>query len=184
MKLVPYIFFTLIISMQPITEKNEILLESFSPDDHLSWRIINDGVMGGLSNSKMDILSEGVGRFSGQVSLENNGGFASTRALVGNFDLSDTEKIILRVKGDGKRYSFRIRTDQYFDGLSYAANFDTVENEWQTIEFNYSDFVPTFRGRRMRAPQLTGNDIRQIGFLISDKQQGSFEILVDWIKAQ
>jgi monofunctional biosynthetic peptidoglycan transglycosylase len=184
MNFIHFLFFTLMISMPPITEENEILLEDFEPGDHLSWRTINDGVMGGLSQSQMTITSEGFGQFTGQVSLENNGGFASTRALIGNIDLSGTEKIMLRVKGDGKRYSFRIRTDQYFDGLSYAADFDTVEDEWLTVEFDYADFVPTFRGRKMRAPQLTGSDIRQIGFLISDKQQGPFEIFIDWIKAE
>jgi hypothetical protein len=115
--------------------------------------------------------------------LDNNGGFASVRALVDQSKLSNTQKIILRVKGDGNRYSFRIRTNQNFDGISYAANFETIKGQWATVELDYADFIPTFRGRRMRAPELQGAQIRQIGFLISDKQEGPFELLIDWIKA-
>lgn len=169
--------------MHPLTDKNEVLLEDFNTNDHLLWRIINDGVMGGLSDSKMEIIKEDLGRFSGHVSLKNNGGFASTRALINEMDLSKTEKISLKVKGDGRRYSFRLRTDQNFDGVSYAADFATQKNEWITIELNYSDFTPTFRGRKVSAPELKGDHIRQIGILISDKQEGPFELLIDWIKA-
>lgn len=184
MQSVSYMFFTLILfGMQPITNKNEVLLEDFTPDSHLRWQIINDGVMGGLSDSKMEITEESLGRFSGRVSLQNNGGFASTRALINRVDLSGTEKVILRVQGDGSRYSFRLRTDQNFDGVSYAADFDTQKGEWITVELDYADFTPTFRGRKVRAPELTGENIRQIGILISDKQEGPFELLIDWIKA-
>lgn len=184
MYLTLYFFFTLINMMQPISEKPEITLEDFKADASLQWRIINDGVMGGLSGSRMDILQEEIGRFSGKVSLDNNGGFASTRALVGHIDLEGTEKLIIKVKGDGQRYSFRMRTDQYFDGVSYAAKFETQKDEWSTIELPYTDFIPTFRGRRVRAPELKGSNIRQIGFLIADKQEGNFELLIDWIKAR
>ncbi len=161
----------------------EVLIEDFQQDQHLDWNIINDGVMGGVSQSAMSITPEGFGKFSGRVSLENNGGFASTRASIKKLDLSESSQIVLRVKGDGQRYSFRIRTDRYFDGVSYKASFDTQAGEWITIQLPYKDFVPTFRGRKVSAPPLTGAQVSQIGFLISDKQEGPFELLIDWIKA-
>ena len=43
------------------------------------WRVVNDGVMGGLSASQFEINEVGNGFFHGHVSLENNGGFASVR---------------------------------------------------------------------------------------------------------
>jgi hypothetical protein len=82
------------------------------------WRIINDTVMGGMSSSRFRIL-KGLAVFEGQVSLENNGGFASVRSQPGNDDLSKTRGLLLRVRGDGKSYSFRLRTTEAFDGISY-----------------------------------------------------------------
>ncbi|MGI9473561.1 MAG: CIA30 family protein, partial [Rubripirellula sp.] len=44
------------------------------------WQIVNDGVMGGRSSSRVDRAGEGLLRFSGNLSLANNGGFASMRS--------------------------------------------------------------------------------------------------------
>ena len=43
------------------------------------WRIVNDGVMGGISKSSLLLNSSGQGKFAGHVSLANNGGFASVQ---------------------------------------------------------------------------------------------------------
>ena len=45
-----------------------------------SWRNIDDVVMGGLSSSEM-VIEDGVAVFRGDVSLDNNGGFASVPFL-------------------------------------------------------------------------------------------------------
>ena len=45
------------------------------------WIIVNDGVMGGLSSSRFTDSDSSFATFNGELSLENNGGFASVRAL-------------------------------------------------------------------------------------------------------
>ena len=50
------------------------------------WRIVNDGVMGGLSSSKAIVNDDNKIIFSGNVSLENNGGFASLRSAVKDYN--------------------------------------------------------------------------------------------------
>ncbi len=161
----------------------EIILEDFSPDNHLEWQIINDGVMGGMSEGRFKINTDQTADFWGMVSLENNGGFASVRALLSEPASGNFEKIVLRVKGDGKRYSFRIRADVNFDGVAYASTFATKKDEWTEHEFSPSDFTPTFRGRILQnVPPLNETQIRQIGFLISEKQDGNFSLKLDWIK--
>ena len=164
-------------------KNSEFILEDFSPDRHLEWQIINDGVMGGISESDFRINTDHTADFMGMVSLENNGGFASTRALLKELVTGNFEKIILRVKGDGKKYSFRIRTDVNFDGVAYACNFLSIKDEWTEFEFSTNDFVPTFRGRTLHdvAP-LDQTEIRQIGFLISNHQSGSFNLKIEWVK--
>ena len=71
------------------------------------WRIINDGVMGGLSSGKLGIDDNGNGVFYGFVSLENYGGFTSIR-LRKKVQLKNYNKIVLRVFGDNKLYQLRI----------------------------------------------------------------------------
>lgn len=162
---------------------NEILLEDFSSDNKLEWQIINDGVMGGMSEGRFRINSDQTADFWGTVSLENNGGFASVRALLNEPTTGNFGKIALRVRGDGKRYSFRIRTDANFDGVAYACNFTTKKDEWTEHKFSPSDFIPTFRGRILQnVTPLNETQIRQIGFLISEKQDGNFSLKLDWIK--
>jgi len=156
------------------------IIENFE-DTRLSWRIINDGVMGGISSSKMKLLG-GNGLFTGAVSLENNGGFASTRALLKEKPQYEFDKIKIRIKGDGQKYSFRIRTDDYLDGVAYKNDFTTKKGEWAIIELSLKDFIPVWRGRRLSdIVPIAPRKIRQIGFLISDKQAGEFTLEIDWI---
>ena len=59
---------------------SDTIIYDFNKDSSRSdWRIINDGVMGGESQGKFYIDTEGNGIFEGTISLENNGGFSSVR---------------------------------------------------------------------------------------------------------
>ena len=167
----------------PISDTSEpLVIESFSTDEHLNWRIVNDGVMGGLSTSSVNYTEGGTAIFAGEVSLDNNGGFASTRAT-----LSATPDGIsafrIRVKGDGNRYSFRARTNGNFDGPAYVIQFDTKDGEWIELDLPLKDFTAQFRGYRIPdSDPLVSDNIQQIAFLIADKQEGAFRLEVDWIQ--
>jgi len=102
-----------------------VRIEDFGAASTLRWQTVNDGVMGGVSNGKFQLTEQGHGLFSGQVSLENNGGFASVRAGLTKNLPKGLQMVRLRVKGGGKRYSFRIRMDHNFDGVSYRYSFHT-----------------------------------------------------------
>lgn len=150
----------------------------------LRWTSVNDVVMGGVSDSLMQVSDDGKGVFAGHLSLENEGGFASVRAPLPENDFTGYDGIMLRVKGDGKRYSFRVRTDMMFDGLGYRQEFDTAAGKWMDVELPFSDFKPSFRGRIVSdAPPLDPSRIFQIGFLISEKQEGSFRLEMNTIAA-
>ena len=90
----------------------------------------------------------------------------------------------MRVRGDGREYQLRIRTEDGFNGVAYRWNFTTRADEWMTIEAPYREFVPTFRGRIVRGvPPIDPDSIRHLGFLIADKQERRFRLEVDWIRA-
>ena len=152
-------------------------------DSKQDWRIINDGVMGGISQSEIISSKAGSLIFTGNVSLENSGGFASTRTAMPSIKVHTYKGIILRVKGDGKTYQIRLRTDRSFDGISYRYIFFTQPNIWIDVYAPFKNFKPTFRGRILNdAEPLATDRIKQIGFLIADKQSGPFRIEIEWIK--
>ncbi len=92
-----------------MTDTEKIVLNFDKSDDSNDWLIINDGVMGGVSESSFQFTKTGTGVFSGNVSLENNGGFASVRLSPSQFNLSDSDGIRFRVKGDGKKYKITLK---------------------------------------------------------------------------
>ncbi|WP_267176483.1 CIA30 family protein [Marinicella marina] len=149
--------------------------------------IVNDSVMGGRSDSEMAMQNDAA-LYTGKVSLENNGGFASVR-MIWPFELADTKdqpKVVrLNVKGDGKSYQLRLRTNRGFDGAAYSYQFDTIKDQQQTIYIPVDQFIPTFRGRVLRdMPKLKFSDVRQMGVLIADYQTGDFAIELHYITLQ
>ena len=154
-----------------------------SPENSGEWRIINDVVMGGISKSSFILSEDGSAKFSGTLSPDNNGGFASVRAFIEEKDLDVFTGVIIKAKGDGNQYNLRFRTDQNYDGVSYQAKFKSSKEEWIEHKISFKDFVPTYRGRRVpNKPELISNNIRQIGILIADEQWGEFDLGVKWIK--
>ena len=142
-----------------------------------SW-IVNDGVMGGVSQSSLRQDEDGM-FFEGMVSLENNGSFASMRSSV-RFP-QGTQLIELIAKGDGKRYKLVLRTE-LAPRVTYVADFIALPT-WQTYRFNLSQFKSTFRGRDVNAPTLSFSDVIDFGILISNTQAGSFAIQLKTLKS-
>jgi NADH dehydrogenase [ubiquinone] 1 alpha subcomplex assembly factor 1 len=152
----------------------------FSTDTNITtWRIVNDGVMGGISKSSIAITEAGHGKFSGHVSLANNGGFASVQHNITLSGIQEKTHIVLRIKGDGKAYEFRLKSSLN-QSESYVHPFKTT-GEWETIRLKIADFYPQFRGRKLNLSNFNFDQIAQICFLIANKQEEDFELLVDWI---
>jgi hypothetical protein len=143
------------------------------------WRIVNDGVMGGVSKSSLGLNDLGHGQFFGHVSLANNGGFASIQ-LNQSIKLTDEIKhVLLRVKGDGKAYEFRLKS-QLSQPESYVHQFITT-GDWEIIKLPISDFYPQYFGRKLNRPNFNFSSIAQLSFLIANKQEEDFRLLIDWI---
>ena len=161
-----------------------ILIDFKNTDERENWQIINDDVMGGVSQSEIIFNDTGTATFQGRISLENNGGFASTRSKFHSYRLGGYIGLDLRIKGDGKDYQLRVRTDNRLDGISYRYRFATQPETWMNIRVPFSEFDPVFRGRILsNVAPISPEQIQQVGFLISDKQAGKFHIEIDWIKA-
>ena len=170
------IFLTLLQGSEMNPENTEFTFSQLQQGQHM---IVNDSVMGGRSDSALTVI-DNVVNFQGDVSLENNGGFASVR-MIWPFDVSDSIKkssvVVLKVKGDGLVYKFRLRTNRGFNGAAYSYSFKTLKDQIQTVYIPINDFVPSYRGRTLRnMPVLNFSDVRQMGILVADYQTGQFSI--------
>jgi NADH dehydrogenase [ubiquinone] 1 alpha subcomplex assembly factor 1 len=148
--------------------------------DIREWRIVDDVVMGGRSSGSFFVNKDGFGVFQGIISLENYGGFSSVRYRTGGIEVKDYTKVEIRLKGDGKKYQFRVRANDQ-DYYSYITTFST-SGKWETVEIPLEDLYPSFRGRRLRGPNFSGDSIEEITFLIGNKKPEEFKLLIDKIE--
>ena len=164
--------------------RDKILIDFAAPREGEQWFVVNDGVMGGLSQGQMDIAADGSARFHGRLSLDNNGGFTSIRRRSRAYDLAGFEGVTFRVKGDGRTYQFRVRMGDKFDEIAYRAEFETEAGKWIEIILPFTQFEPTFHGRLVQgAKKLDPERIRQVGFLIADRRAGIFHLEIgrQWV---
>ena len=155
-----------------------MVIFDFNKESDISdWKVVNDAVMGGRSSSKFYLNEEGNGVFIGTVSLENNGGFSSLRHRFNQKKIAGYRKVSIRLKGDGKRYQFRAKTNKE-DQQAYISYFETT-GEWQTVEIMLSALEPTFRGRKLNMPNFPAEELEEVGFMIGNKLNENFELVIN-----
>lgn len=180
-----------------IPAATERVLFNFSnPDGNLkeTWGVVDDVVMGGVSQSGIRLM-DNKAIFSGNISTENNGGFASvrTRNIEPPLDLSDYEGIELKVTGDGKRYKFILRSEDKWDGVGYSHSFDTIYDFPTTVKIPFQDLIPVFRAKTVEEASLNTEKIYSMQLMLSKFEYdgelnpkfeaGSFKLEVEHIKA-
>jgi len=69
------------------------------------------------------------------------------------------------------------------DSYSYIASFDTT-GDWQEIEVKLSEMYPSFRGRRLTYPNFDKEYFEEIVFLIGNKKNEDFRLLLDSIELE
>lgn len=147
------------------------------PITQLDWRVVNDTVMGGVSQSRVEATDTVT--FSGELSLERNGGFASMRASVPEGALVDGTALRLVLRGDGRTYDLTLRrADVPLRAGSYRVPVVTEVGR-STVEVPLSAFRPSSFGRPvMGAPALDArlDRVDTIGVMLADKQPGAFAL--------
>jgi monofunctional biosynthetic peptidoglycan transglycosylase len=168
-----------------VTNRSNRLIFDFSdPPQAEFWLPVNDVVMGGISSGTMAQHSPKSAFFTGVVSLEHGGGFASVRTPPAEYNLSAFTGLTLLFKGDGKRYKLNLTDDQSREGLLFQANFSTTSEEWTEEFFPFDGFIPMFRGRPvLNHPPLRTQVIKSFGLMISGKQSGEFSLEIAAIAA-
>lgn len=159
-----------------MTSSGLLLTDFTSNSSDLGWYVVNDNVMGGRSEGDFE-QQEGELIFTGRTNT-NGGGFSSIRTQAVQLDLSNSTGIELKIRGDGRRYTWRLTTNARWRGrrISYWADFETREGEWSTINIPFATFVPQYRGYQLEGPALDPAQITGMGLMIYDKQDGPFEL--------
>jgi len=159
--------------------QSQIIFDFNKEADVLAWKVTDDVVMGGVSSGRFKLSPDGVGVFEGKVSLDNNGGFSSVRYRFPKISVGGFSNIHVKIKGDGKRYQLRIK-DHSENYYAYIAHFET-NGEWQEIEIPLKEMYPTFRGKKLDFPNFSSDQIEEIAFLIANKKEEDFRLLIDEI---
>ncbi len=148
------------------------------------WQTVLDGVMGGRSTGRIAAGEGGTLRFTGDLSLANNGGFSQIRTAVPEGTFAGARGLVLRVKGDGRTYQCDIRSSRLrLMAGGYQSRFTTKAGEWIEVEIPFDQSVARVFGRDLPdAPPLDPASIESVGITLSDKQEGPFAIEVDWIR--
>ncbi|MDY7395449.1 CIA30 family protein [Aureibaculum sp. 2210JD6-5] len=144
--------------------------------DISDWQITNDDVMGGKSSGQFVLDGNGNGVFKGEVSLENNGGFSSVKYKFEPKSIEDNTRVVLKLKGDGKTYQFRVKSDTG-QRHSYIYKFETT-GEWETLKISLSELYPVFRGRKLDLPNFSNNKLVETAFLIANGKNESFQLKI------
>ena len=165
-----------------MASQDKLTIFDFSTESGVKgWYIVNDGVMGGLSEGRFSVEKD-MAIFKGAVSTDNNGGFTMIQNRFKTVKTNQFNAFVLKLKGDGKSYQFRVKSDKY-QQYSYVYQF-TTSGDWEEITIPFSDLVPQFRGRLLNVPNFDGNKIEEIAFLIGNKKDESFELRLTSLQAK
>ncbi len=157
--------------------RRRIIFDFTEPHQADLWLPVNDIVMGGASSGRMVQRAAGPALFTGAVSLDNGGGFASVRTIGTEHNLNGLAGLILAVKGDGKNYKLNLTDNRSAEGVLFQAKFSTISDEWIEVSFPFDGFIPMFRGRPvLDHPPLRTQSIKSFGLTISGKQSGEFSL--------
>ena len=149
--------------------------------DIQKWRVVVDGVMGGRSSGQVEQQEDSL-VFTGETSLENNGGFSSIRAAVPAGSVAGYDSLRIRVKGDGRTWILGARGQPGRGADSYWSRFETKAGEWQTVTVRITEMVRQYFGTPVQG-SLQPSAVRGVEFYIYDKQAGPFRLEVDEIEA-
>ncbi|MBU1014100.1 MAG: CIA30 family protein [Bacteroidetes bacterium] len=151
--------------------------------DGKNWVVVNDGVMGGKSESTVQLLSNSI-LFKGNISLRNNGGFASLRNEGDKLDITQYKTVTIKFKTNtNRKFSFRLSNSDWFYKPFFKHEFGSSTPDWETATLPLTDFKEfTIEGET--GNKLTSVNMKKemrIGIILYDKQEGSFEIEIDYI---
>ncbi len=147
------------------------------------WYVVVDGVMGGKSQGSIKYTETSI-VFSGNVSLENNGGFTSIRTKEHNFDLSKYSTVIIKYKSTGQDFSFYLNRYRKHYEPKFRIDLPITNNHWEEVVVPLKHFKIVKLGKEIEGI-ITQNDFESIiklGFISNTKAATEFSLELDYVK--
>ncbi|MEX0846412.1 MAG: CIA30 family protein [Ilumatobacteraceae bacterium] len=143
------------------------------------WRVTNDTVMGGVSIGEL-AWTAGALVFAGELSLANNGGFASIRSPEIDpqraLDWAGSAGPRMQVDGDGRTWTVEVRTDDESGG--WISSFPTSPDGLTDVVLPWASFMPVnrFLDPRVTDETLDPARIERLAFYLVDGIEGPFRL--------
>ena len=171
-----------------------VLFDFAQPQSVSGWSSVDDSVMGGISKSTTtwaDTNGSGALLFSGLMTTEQNGGFASTLGpadqILGQA-ASGAKALGVNAIGDGRTYVLQLRAGQ--SGADrWIARFTPLDKPDGTtgnlVSIPLESFAPVDRFLRPTTPRapLDPATLVQISVYLIDEQVGNFRLAIKQITA-
>lgn len=153
--------------------------------DGRSWLVVNDGVMGGLSQGDAQLTENSI-LFKGKVSLDNNGGFSSIRSQFSDKQLSNYKEVEIRYRSTGISLAMTLSVSRRWYVPNYKTSLSGTEGEWKTVTLPLKDFRKHYIGRPMNETlnKTALKEVIRLGFITDEKKYGPFEFELDYILFQ
>ena len=150
-----------------------------SADEVNEWFVVNDTVMGGVSSGRLGWENAAL-VFTGDLSLDNNGGFASIRspfldpAVVVAW--AERDGLTVEVGGDGRTWTMEVRTD-FGDG-GWISAIATSAEEVTAVDVPWVSFQPVtrFLDPRPATVPLDPARIVSVAFYLVDGIEAPFRL--------
>lgn len=168
------ILYVLSLTSSNAAEPAKVLFNFANPDAMRGWQVEDDVVMGGVSRGSVTRDKAGHAIFSGEVSLENNGGFSSVQCYFDPLDVSAYRNAVIRLKGDGKDYRFIVESEK--DARHYYVSEFATNGAWQEIKIPLRKMYPMRRGDRLNIPDYPAETLAQVRFMIANGRAESFRL--------
>lgn len=148
------------------------------------WVMISDNIMGGITKSTLE-YQENTLNLSGNISLDNFGGFSSVKTRFNNVDLSAYKGIRIRHKSSNQTFAFTLEDTKNWTLPNYKGDFfNKKQDEWEISTIYFKDFKqyqigePT--GEKLNLERL--KNIVRMGVITTDKREGPFSLEIDYIE--
>lgn len=162
------------------TTPSKPLVFAFPTADDLSgWSVVNDTVMGGVSTGQL-AWQDGTMVFTGELSLDNNGGFASVRSPFIDPSAAaawaDTAGLGVQVRGDGRAWTVEVRMDG--DNGGWISAITPPTDEFAAVEVPWATFEPVTRFLDPRQPTTPLDPARivSVSFYLIDGIEAPFRL--------
>jgi len=148
------------------------VLPMVTEEDLAKWERMDDVIMGGISSSSFELLEDGGVKgatWKGDLIMDG-GGFCGCRTVRIDTNLSGTDGLALRVRGNGSTFKLNIKTQEQLDSpeSTYQATFDTVAGQWTNIMLPWHNFVPVKRAQSdPKGLPLDPSNIAKFGLVLS-----------------